>query len=151
VGFLCAAPELTYALARAHQFLTFTTPPNLQNAVAWGLENSEDWFATMPRGLERSRDRLAEGLRREGFSVLASQGTYFLNLDLPASGVSMGDRDFCLMAVRDAGVAAIPVSAFYEADPVTHVVRVCFSKRDETLDAGIAGLAKARELSLRRA
>jgi aspartate/methionine/tyrosine aminotransferase len=151
VGFLCAAPDLTYALARAHQFLTFTTAPNLQNAVAWGLENSEDWFATMPRGLERSRDRLAEGLKREGFSVLPSQGTYFLNLDLPASGVSMGDRDFCLMAVRDAGVAAIPVSAFYETEPVTHVVRLCFSKRDETLDAGVERLAKARELSVRRA
>jgi N-succinyldiaminopimelate aminotransferase len=146
VGFLCAAPALTHSLARAHQFLTFTTPPNLQAAVAFGLDNAEDWFAAMPRDLERSRDRLADGLRREGFAVLPTQGTYFLNIDLAASGLGEGDRDFCLRAVKEAGVAAIPVSAFYEQAPVTHVVRLCFSKRDETLDAGVERLARAREL-----
>ena len=148
VGFLCAAPELTYSLGRAHQFLTFTTPPNLQTAVAWGLDNAQDWFRQMPRDLERSRDRLTQGLRREGFAVLASQGTYFLNIDLTASGIAEGDRDFCLRSVKEAGVAAIPVSALYEEDPVTHIVRLCFSKRDETLDGGIARLAKARDLSV---
>jgi aspartate/methionine/tyrosine aminotransferase len=147
VGFLCAAPALTHTLARAHQFLTFTTPPNLQAAVAWGLENSGDWFQTMPRELERSRDRLSNGLKREGFSVLISQGTYFLNIDLAASGIAEPDRDFALRAVKEAGVAAIPVSAFYEKDPATSILRLCFSKRDETLDAGIERLAKARELS----
>jgi aspartate/methionine/tyrosine aminotransferase len=147
VGFLCAAPELTHSLARAHQFLTFTTPPNLQAAVAWGLENSADWFSTMPRSLEKSRDRLSEGLKREGFSVLSSQGTYFLNVDLAASGITEPDRDFALRAVKDAGVATVPVSALYEEDAVTSILRLCFSKRDETLDAGIERLATARELS----
>ena len=147
VGFLCAAPALTHALARTHQFLTFTTPPNLQAAVAWGLENPGDWFRDMPRGLEASRDRLTEGLRREGFAVLSSGGTYFLNIDLPASGVTEADRAFCLRSVKEAGVAAIPVSAFYEADPVTSIVRLCFSKADATLDEGVARLAKARDLS----
>ncbi|HXA40406.1 MAG TPA: aminotransferase [Phenylobacterium sp.] len=146
VGFLCAAAELTHSLARAHQFLTFTTPPNLQAAVAWGLDNSDDWFRRMPRDLERSRDRLSEGLQREGFAVLPTQGTYFLNIDLAASGVALGDREFCLRAVKEAGVAAIPVSALYEEEPVSHIVRLCFSKRDETLDAGIERLARAREL-----
>lgn len=146
VGFMCAAPALTYSLSRAHQFLTFTTPPNLQTAVAWGLDNADDWFRTMPRDLERSRDRLSEGLKRQGFAVLPTQGTYFLNIDLAASGVPVGDREFCLRAVKEAGVAAIPVSALYEEEPVSHIVRLCFSKRDETLDSGIARLAKAREL-----
>ncbi len=147
VGFLCAAPALTHTLARAHQFLTFTTPPNLQAAVAWGLENSGDWFSTMPRGLERSRDRLSDGLRREGFAVLTSQGTYFLNIDLTASGIHEADRDFALRAVKEAGVASIPVSALYEEDPVTSILRLCFSKRDGTLDAGVERLARARDLS----
>jgi aspartate/methionine/tyrosine aminotransferase len=150
VGFLCAAPALTHALARAHQFLTFTTPPNLQAAVAWGLDNSEAWFEEMPLGLQRSRDRLTEGLRREGFAVLASQGTYFLNIDLPASGVGMGDRAFALHAVKEAGVASIPVSAFYENDPVTGVLRLCFSKADATLDEGVTRLARARDLAQAR-
>lgn len=147
VGFLCAAPALTHSLARAHQFLTFTTPPNLQAAVAWGLENSEDWFREMPRALERSRDRLTESLRREGFAVLPSEGTYFLNVDLAASGVDQPDRDFCIHAVKQAGVAAIPVSALYEKAPVTNIMRLCFAKRDETLDAGAERLAKARDLA----
>ena len=147
VGFLCAAPALTHALSRAHQFLTFTTPPNLQAAVAWGLDNPGDWFEAMPRDLQRSRDRLAEGLTREGFAVLPSQGTYFLNIDLPASGIGEPDRAFALRAVNEAGVAAIPVSAFYEQAPVTTTLRLCLSKRDETLDEGVLRLARARELS----
>ncbi len=149
VGFICAAPPLTAVIAKAHQFLTFTTPPNLQAAVAWGLENSADWFAQMPLDLAASRDRLTEALRREGFAVLPSRGTYFLNVDLAASGIAEGDRDFCLRAVKEAGVAAIPISAFYEEAPVTHLIRLCFPKRDETLDEGARRLAKARDLSRR--
>ena len=147
VGFLCAAPALTHVLSRTHQFLTFTTPPNLQAAVAFGLDNSGDWFEAMPKALQRSRDRLAEGLQREGFAVLPSQGTYFLNVDLAASGVTEDDRAFALRAVREAGVASIPVSALYEEDHVTTILRLCLAKKDETLDAGVERLAKARDLS----
>jgi aspartate/methionine/tyrosine aminotransferase len=145
VGFLCAAPPLTRALAAAHQFLTFTTPPNLQAAVAWGLEHHRDWFTIMPAGLQRSRDRLAAGLTETGFHVLPSGGTYFLNIDLRASGLEIGDREFCLKSVREHGVAAIPVSAFYAQDPVTHIARLCFAKADDTLDAAVEWLARARE------
>ena len=149
VGFLCAAPPLTEVLAKAHQFLTFTTPPGLQAAVAWGLANSDAWFAAMPATLAASRDRLTEGLRREGFAVIHSQATYFLNVDLPASGVFEDDMGFCLRAVNEAGVAAIPVSAFYEEAPVTSIMRLCFAKKDATLDEGVRRLAAARELSVR--
>jgi N-succinyldiaminopimelate aminotransferase len=144
IGFLCAAPALTQVLAKTHQFLTFTTPPNLQAAIAWGLAGSDDWFASMPVDLARSRDRLAEGLRREGFSVLDSQGTYFLNLDLTASGVAEDDASFCMRAIREHDVASIPVSSFYETAPVTNIVRLCFAKADATLDEGVRRLANAR-------
>lgn len=146
VGFACAASELTAAVARAHQFLTFTTPPALQTAVTFGLEGAVG-LAEMRETLTRSRDRLAAGLAAEGFSVLPSQGTYFLNVDLAASGVTEADRAFCLRAVREAGVAAIPLSALYESDPVTTIIRLCFAKTDATLDEGVARLAKARDLS----
>jgi N-succinyldiaminopimelate aminotransferase len=136
-------------LAKAHQFLTFTTPPNLQAAVAWGLANSDDWFAAMPADLAASRDHLGLALRREGFATLPSQGTYFLNIDLAASGVAEDDMTFCLRAVKEAGVAAIPVSAFYEDDPVRSTIRLCFAKRGQTLEEGARRLAKARELSLK--
>jgi N-succinyldiaminopimelate aminotransferase len=149
VGFISAAPALTQVIAKAHQFLTFTTPPNLQAAVAWGLDNAGDWFSTMPRGLAASRDRLSQGLAREGFRVLPSQGTYFLNVDLPGSGIAEDDRSFCFRAVKEHGVASIPVSAFYEEAPVTTVARLCFSKRDETLDEGVRRLARARDAGVR--
>ena len=117
--------------------------------MAYGLANSDDWFTAMPEDLAASRDRLARALRAEGFAPLSSAGTYFLDVDLAASGVAEDDMSFCLRAVKEAGVAAIPVSAFYEEDPVTSIIRLCFSKRDETLDEAARRLALARDLSRR--
>jgi N-succinyldiaminopimelate aminotransferase len=144
VGFLCAAPALTRALAAAHQFLTFTTPPNLQAGVAWGLQHHRAWFDDMPKDLQRARDRLTAGLREAGYVVLDSQGTYFLNVDLTASGIAADDVTFCERTVIEFGVAAIPVSAFFADDPVTNVVRLCFAKANDTLDEAVERLARAR-------
>jgi aspartate/methionine/tyrosine aminotransferase len=144
VGWACAPAALASVIAKAHQFLTFTVAPATQAAVAYGLSKPAAYFDDLRAGFQRSRDRLADGLAAAGFVTLPSQGTYFLNIDLPASGVSLSDREFCLMAVREAGVAAIPVSAFYAVDPVESIVRLCLAKKDETLDAGIEALAAAR-------
>lgn len=146
VGFVCAAPPLTEAVAKAHQFLTFTTPPHLQTAVAYGLAKEAAHFAAMRDGFARSRDRLTTGLAREGFVTTPCAGTYFVNIDLPASGVALDDAAFALHAVKHAGVATIPLSAFYDAAPETRFLRLCFAKRDATLDAGVERLAKARDL-----
>lgn len=146
VGFVCAAPRLNAIVAKAHQFLAFTTPPNLQTAVAFGLAKDEAFFAAQKADLARSRDRLAAGLAQTGYVTLPSEGTYFLNIDLEASGIDTDDETFCRRAVQEAGVATIPVSSFYAQDPVRSVVRPCFSKADATLDAGIDALAKARAL-----
>ncbi|MFL5099322.1 MAG: aminotransferase [Xanthobacteraceae bacterium] len=143
VGFVCAAPPILRVLAKAHQFITFTTPPNLQAAVAYGLSKSDDYFEDMRRGLQRSRDRFAQGLQRLGFPVLDAQGTYFLNVDLGALGRNEDDETFCKRLVVEHKVAAIPVSAFYAADPIRSVVRFCFAKRDQTLDAALDRLAGA--------
>ena len=146
VGWACAAAELLSVIAKAHQFLTFTTAPNLQSAVAYGLGKADAYFEEMRAGYARSRDRLADGLTAEGFKVIRSEGTYFLNIDLPASGIELDDETFCRRAVVEAGIAAIPVSAFYEGEAVRTVARLCFAKKDETLDAGVERLAKARRL-----
>ncbi|HEV2567626.1 aminotransferase [Sphingomonas sp.] len=143
-GWMCAAPELAVPLSRAHQFLTFTTPPNLQAAAAYGLGKDSGYFDQMRAGYARSRDRLAAGLRAAGWAVLPSQGTYFLNIDLTASGIALDDVTFCERLVKEFGVAGIPVSAFYAEDPVTNIVRLCFAKQDDTLDAAVERLAKAR-------
>jgi aspartate/methionine/tyrosine aminotransferase len=133
-------------IARAHQFLTFTTPPNLQAAVAYGLAKDDAYFAEMRAGYARSRDRLAAGLGAAGYRVLPSAATYFLAVDLPGSGIAVDDVTFCQRAVREAGIAAIPISAFYAEGALTSVVRLCFAKTDATLDAGIEALARARAL-----
>ncbi|RIK99024.1 MAG: aminotransferase [Proteobacteria bacterium] len=141
IGFVCAAPELLRVVAKTHQFLTFTTPPNLQVGVAYGLGKPDDYFFGMRKELARSRDRLTAGLRRIGFPVLDSQGTYFLNVDLAPLKLNESDEAFCKRIVAEHKVAAIPVSAFYEEDAVTSVVRFCFAKKDATLDAALERLA----------
>jgi aspartate/methionine/tyrosine aminotransferase len=145
VGFVCAAPALTAVIAKAHQFITFTTPPNLQRAAAYGLAKGDDYFLSMRAALGASRDRLTAGLRAGGYAVLESAGTYFLGVDLPGSGITLDDETFCLRAVQETGVAAIPVSAFYVSDPVRSIVRLCFSKTDATLDEAIRRLIAFRE------
>lgn len=144
VGWMCAAPRLAVPLARAHQFLTFTTPPNLQAAAAYGLGKENAFFDTMRADFARSRDRLTEGLRASGWAVLPSHASYFSCIDLTASGIAMGDADFCERLVADFGVALIPASAFYAEDPVTNIARICFAKHDDTLDAAIDRMAQAR-------
>ena len=141
VGWMCAAPTISSVLAKAHQFLTFTTPPNLQAGAAYGLSKDAAYFDDMRAGYQRSRDRLAAGLTGLGYAVLPSAATYFLNIDLTASGITMGDVAFAEWLIEQAGVATIPVSAFYAEDAVTNVVRLCFAKQDATLDAALARMA----------
>ena len=141
VGMVFAAPKLMRILAKAHQFLTFTTPPNLQAAVAYGLGKEDAFFEATRRDFQRARDYLADGLRGLGFSVLNSRGTYFLNIDIAPLGET-DDAAFCQRLVAEQGVAAIPVSAFYAETPVRNVVRLCFAKKQQTLDAALERLAR---------
>ena len=147
VGLVMAAPALMRILAKAHQFLTFTTPPNLQSAVAFGLMKDDAYFIGMRSHMQRSRDRLSTGLTSLGFNVLPSAGTYFLNIDIAPLGET-DDVAFCQRLVREEGVAAIPVSAFYANKSVTHVVRFCFAKHDTTLDTALERLAALKRAGL---
>ena len=138
VGLVMAAPDLMKVLGKAHQFLTFTTAPNLQVAVAHGLAKEAPYFDGVRAAFQRSRDRFTDGLVARGFDILPSMGTYFVCADISKLGET--DVDFCQRLVRERGVAAIPVSAFYAQDKVTSAVRFCFAKKDETLDAALARL-----------
>ena len=146
IGWIVAAPELAGVAARAHQFLTFASAPNLQSAVANGLTEGDEWIPPMRDRFARARDRMTAGLKAAGFTVLQPASTYFLCVDLAASGISADDETFAARAVEEAGVAVVPISAFAEDDPARHLVRLCFSKRDEIIDAGVAAMAKAKEL-----
>ncbi len=146
VGFVTAEARLMRVLAKAHQFLTFTTPPNLQAAVALGLGKEEPWFEAMRAGYARSRDRLAAGLTERGFTVLPAAATWFLNVDIAPLG-HPDDVAFCESLVTRHKVAAIPVSAFYPDRAVRHLVRLCFAKADATLDAALDRIGTVARLA----
>src|SRR6476661_71026 len=140
VGWMIAAPRLAGVVARAHQFLTFATAPNLQAAVAFGLDEGDAWLQPMRDRFQRARDLMTAGLRGAGFTVLDAAATYFLCVDLKASGIDVDDEAFAATAVEQAGVAVVPISAFAEEDPSRHLVRLCFGKKDETIEAGVAAM-----------
>ena len=146
IGWMVAAPELANVAARAHQFITFASAPNLQVAVAYGLNEGDAWIEPMKRRFARARDRMTGGLREAGYAVLDAASTYFLCVDLAASGLSVDDEMFAAAAVERAGVAVVPLSAFAEESPATHLVRLCFAKKDETIDGGVAAMANARQI-----
>ncbi len=142
VGYVTAAPPLLEAVARAHQFVTFTTPPNLQRAAAHGLGMGDDYFARLAAGQQAKRDRLARGLEAAGFAVLPSAGTYFLSVDIRSVGFDGDDVAFCRHITTEAGVTAVPMSAFYGEGAVDRFARFCFCKRDSLLDEACSRLER---------
>jgi N-succinyldiaminopimelate aminotransferase len=143
VGYITAPAALLRPITKAHQFVTFTTPPNLQHAVAAGLAMDDAYFHGLGAPLARSRDRLAAGLTALGVPVLPGDGTYFLVLDVSRwLGPGEDDVAFCRRLVVEAGVVLIPMGAFYERDAPRHLVRACFCKLDATLDAALQRMAR---------
>ncbi|MEK9722653.1 MAG: aminotransferase [Rhodospirillaceae bacterium] len=140
VGYMTAPAALLGAISKAHQFVTFTTATNLQRAVAAGLCQEDSYFAGLAATQEAKRDRIRDALRDAGFETLRTGGTYFLSVDIRSVGFDKGDVAFCEHIIREAGVAAIPLSAFYQQDGPQHFVRFCFCKKDAVLDEAAARL-----------
>ncbi len=140
IGMITAAPDLLTPIAKAHQFLTFTTPPNLQAAVAYGLRKEDAYFDSLTSDMQARRDHLADGLSDVGFEVIPCQGTYFITTDFRPLGYNGLDTDFCHYLTTEAGVAAVPVSAFYTSDDVKYFARFSFCKKAETIDEAIRRL-----------
>ncbi|MDT7935151.1 MAG: aminotransferase class I/II-fold pyridoxal phosphate-dependent enzyme [Sphingomonadaceae bacterium] len=144
VGWAVGAPELIDEVAAVKQYLGFTTPPATQAALAWALDGEgKRWVADAAAGFRSGHDVLSEALAAEGFAVLPSEGTYFLSVDLAASGVCEPDRAFARRAVAEHGVAAIPVSPFYPDNPDETVLRLCFAKSADTLTEAARRLGAA--------
>jgi aspartate/methionine/tyrosine aminotransferase len=140
VGYVTAAPALLEPIIKAHQFTTFTTPPNLQKAVAYGLEKDARYFHDLAVGLQAKRDRLAEACAKLGMGVISCEGTYFLTLDMKPLGLDGDDSALAKRLTVEAGVTSVPVSAFYVSNAPKSFLRLCFSKRDEVLDEAVERL-----------
>ena len=146
VGWIVAPPEKASVIAKAHQFLTFATAPNLQAAVAFGLNEGDAWIAPMRQRFARALGKMKDGLSDAGFALIDPASTYFMCVDLRASGIAADDETFAQRAVEEAGVAVVPISAFAEREPAKHLVRLCFAKKDETIEQGVAAMARAKAL-----
>ncbi len=142
VGYVSAPAALAGVVTKAHQNLTFTTPPNLQRAVALGLAKDQSYFDELARDLAQKRDLLSAGLARLGFGVLESRGSYFVTADFSPLGFAGDDVAFCKHITIDAGVTAIPVSAFYETEAPTHYARFAFCKRESVLAEAVGRLER---------
>ncbi len=142
VGYISADAPLALLATRAHQNLTFTTPPNLQRAVAVGLAKDDAYFAGLAAALQAKRDRLSSGLSAMGMAMLPSHGSYFVTGDFAPLGFRGDDVAFCRHITEHAGVTAIPVSAFYEGDGPRHYARFAFCKQDAVLDEAVARLTR---------
>ena len=140
IGWAVASPPLAAAVAGKHQFLTFTTATPLQWAVAEALALPPEWHAADRDRYAKAKARLVSGLIGAGFAVLPNSGTWFVIIDLAASGLPGDDATVAERLIRAAGVASIPVSAFYAEAPQSGYLRLCFAKQNLVLDQAIEQL-----------
>jgi len=144
IGWVIAPPPLAAAVAAQHQFLTFATATPLQWAVADGLGLPATWHEARRARYLAARDHLVQGLTEAGYRLLPSSGTWFVTVDLAQSGLEPDDVRMSERMIREAGVASIPVSAFYAVQPLTGYLRLCFAKDTGTLDQAVERLAAFR-------
>jgi N-succinyldiaminopimelate aminotransferase len=142
VGWVVGCPALSEAVRAAHQFLTFCTPAPLQRAVAVGLAYPDAFFLELERDYARRRELLCGGLEALGLPVRRPEGTYYATVRIHGLGLG-DDLEACRRLTREAGVAAIPFSAFTcGRQRQRDLVRLCFCKQAETLGEALARLGR---------
>ena len=140
VGTVAAPAALTAEFRKVHQFNVFTVNTPMQHGLARYLADPAPYL-NLPEFYERKRDLFLEGLAQTRLKPLRTAGTYFQCVDYSAVS-SLPEAEFCQWLTREIGVAAIPLSAFYEGGFEQGIARLCFAKRDETLNAALQRLAK---------
>jgi methionine transaminase len=140
VGYVAAPAALSAEFRKVHQFNVFTVNTPMQHALASYMADPAPYIE-LPAFYQRKRDLFAAGLARTRLRLLPSAGSYFQCVDISAVS-DLGEADFCQWLTREIGVAAIPLSAFYGNEFDQRVVRFCFAKKDETLQAALARLAR---------
>jgi N-succinyldiaminopimelate aminotransferase len=141
VGWVMGPRELVRVVQNAHQFLTFTTSPALQTGVAHGLTHEMDFPIQLAKRLQKNRDVLTEGLGKLGFDVQPCEGTYFLTAGI-SKLTNEKDFAFCERLIREAGVALIPLSAFFQSGTPDTFVRFGFCKQQSLVEQALERLQK---------
>jgi len=140
VGYVAAPASLSAEFRKVHQFNVFTVNTPVQYGIAAYMADPTP-YQQLPAFYQRKRDLFRSGLARTRFKLLPGEGTYFQCVNI--SDVSdLSETEFCKWLTSEIGVAAIPLSAFYGDGFDQRVVRFCFAKKDETLNAALERLAK---------
>ena len=135
VGYVAAPPALTKEFRKVHQFNVFTVNTPMQYGLASYLSDAKHYL-NLPAFYQAKRDFFRAGLSQTKFKLLPTPGTYFQCVDYSALNIpqsKLSEVDFCKWLTTEVGVAAIPVSAFYEQITESGVIRFCFAKQDQTL------------------
>lgn len=141
VGYVAAPRALTAEFRKVHQFNVFTVNTPVQHALAAYMQTPAPYLG-LPAFYQRKRDLFLDGLRQTRLRPLHTAGTYFQCVDFSAVS-DLPEADFCQWLTKEVGVAAIPLSAFYEGGFEQGIARLCFAKKDETLQVA---LKRLREL-----
>ncbi len=141
LGYCVASKTLTAEFRKVHQYLTFCSFQPAQWAFAEMLEQAPEHYLDLPAFYQAKRDRFRHMLMRTRLVALPVPGGYFQLVDYSAIR-DVDDLNFCDWLVREAGVAAIPLSPFYESPPDAHLVRLCFAKNEATLEAAVERLCR---------
>ena len=141
VGYAVAPKALSAEFRKVHQYLTFCTFHPAQVAFAEFMASTPEHYLELPAFYQAKRDRFRELIKPSRFRLLDVPGGYFQLVDYSAIS-NKDDVAFCEWMVREGGVAAIPLTPFYETAPGTHLLRLCFAKSDATMEAAAERLCK---------
>ncbi|MCW5660657.1 MAG: pyridoxal phosphate-dependent aminotransferase [Burkholderiaceae bacterium] len=140
VGYVAAPKALTAEFRKVHQFNVFTVNTPVQHGLARYMDDPKPYLE-LSAFYQRKRDLFRAGLGATRLRLLPSQGSYFQCVDYSAVS-ERSEEDFCRWLTTDIGVAAIPLSAFYDDGRNQNLARFCFAKKDETLNAALDRLAR---------
>ena len=140
VGYVAAPAALSAEFRKVHQFNVFTVNTPVQHGLAAYMSDPSS-YTGLAAFYQRKRDLFRKELQHTRFKLLPSDGTYFQCVDYSAIS-GMPEADFAKWLTSEIGVAAIPVSAFYNEPRESGIVRFCFAKKDETLQLALSRLAK---------
>ncbi len=140
VGYVAAPAALSAEFRKVHQFNVFTVNTPIQHALA-GYMDDPGPYLNLPAFYQKKRDLFREGLAGSRFKLLPADGTYFQCVDYSAVS-DMAEAEFARWLTVEIGVAAIPVSAFYQTPKESGIVRFCFAKQEATLQTALTRLAR---------
>ena len=140
LGYCIAPEEMMREFRKVHQFNVFTCNSPMQNAIANILQDKSQ-YRELGGFLQQKRDYFKQIMQQTKFTPLPSYGSYFQMYSYKDISEE-SENDFAIRLTQDAGVATIPVSAFYKTPVDNKVLRFCFSKKEATLDEAVNRLVK---------